>query len=255
MENLLKEIEYVKSRYTMNFVKFGDDCFALRSDEWLMQFAEEYPKRIGIPFNCFLRLDTVTEDLIQTLKRAGCHSVHLSLDSASQTVREKVLGRNFRNIDVVATLKLFDQYGIKTWLNFMLAAPDSTFEDDLESIKICRSVHVSYPAYSTTVPMEGTTLYQDCLVRGLIDPATHHSDMAGCSQESGLLCFTKKDKRRRYNIYLLGAAVSKLPSPFYQLGMFAIKHIPPNPLFHLIRDKLYTHYIENVIFALHVEPK
>jgi hypothetical protein len=44
----------------MDFVKFGDDCFTLKADAWLKEFSEKYPQRIGVPFNCFLRVDTIT---------------------------------------------------------------------------------------------------------------------------------------------------------------------------------------------------
>lgn len=56
----------------MDFVKFGDDLFAAKTDDWMEEFVEKYSKRIGIPFNCFLRFDTVEDELLKLLKKAGC---------------------------------------------------------------------------------------------------------------------------------------------------------------------------------------
>jgi radical SAM superfamily enzyme YgiQ (UPF0313 family) len=251
VERLLNEIEYVRDRYRMEFIKFGDDCFALTADAWLEEFAEKYSKRITLPFNCFLRLDTLDDNLLKLLKKSGCYSVHLSVDSTSKHVRENVFKRNFRDIDIEGTLLKINSYGINTWVNFMLAAPDSTLEDDLATISMSKKGHVTYPSYSTTVPTFGTELYDYSVAHSLLDAANHRSDMTGCSERSTLSCFSQKERDIRYNIYLLGAIISKLPFPLDRLATHLIKVVPPFNLFRKVRQIVYLYYIENKIFKLH----
>lgn len=250
VERIIREIEYVKARYRTEFVKFGDDLFAMRADAWLEEFAEKYAPRIGLPFNCYLRFDTVDAELLRLLKKAGCWSVHLSVDSASKHVRDTVLKRRMRDVDIVEKLRMIHDAGINTWVNFMLAAPDSTQEDDLASIDIGRRGRVTYVSYSTTVPMQGTSLYDYADSRGLIDHDHHASDMNGCMQRSSLTGFSDKDKDIRYNIYLLGALAAALPKPLALPVEAAIRHLPPNRLFQAIRRKYYLYNIENRIFKL-----
>ena len=252
VERLITEIEYVKSAYRTDFVKFGDDCFALRADPWLEEFAEKYSRRIGIPFNCYLRLDTVDDTLLGLLSKAGCYSVHLSVDSTSKHVREKILKRNMRDIDIEATLENFHRHGINTWVNFMLAAPESSLEDDLATIAMSKKGKVTYPSYSTTVPMYGTELYDYCIEQDLLAPEGHRSDMTGCSDRSALKCFSDKEKDIRYNIYLLGALISKFPYPLDRIATGLLKLVPPNALFRKIRQSMFTYYIENKIFKLNL---
>lgn len=251
VERVIAEIEYVKSKYRTDFVKFGDDCFALKADSWVEEFADKYSKRIAVPFNCYLRLDTVDDDLLRLLKKAGCYSVHLSVDSTSKHVREKILKRNMRDIDIEGTLKNIHFYGINTWVNFMLAAPESTLGDELASIRMCKKGNVTYPSYSTTVPMQGTELYEYSVTHNLLNIESHHSDLTGCSERSTLTCFSEKDKDIRFNIFLLGALICKLPFPLDLLAIQVIKVIPPNALFKKLRQKVFTYYIENKIFRLH----
>lgn len=251
VERIISEIEYVKSRYRTDFIKFGDDCFALRADPWLEEFADKYSKRIAIPFNCYLRLDTVDDDLLRLLKKAGCYSVHLSVDSTSKHVREKIFKRNMRDIDIEGTLKKINSCGINTWVNYMLAAPESTLADDLATIRLSKKGKVTYPSYSTTVPMYGTDLYEYCVAHGLIALDSHKSDMTGCSERSTLACFSEKEKDVRFNIYLIGALISKLPFPLDVLAVQVIKVISPNRMFISLRQKIYLYYIENKIFRLH----
>lgn len=252
VERLLTEVESVGRDYRMEFVKFGDDLFAPKADAWLEEFAVKYRKRVGKPFNCYLRFDTVDKDLVDLLVHAGCHSVHLSVDSSSDHIREAVLGRRMRKgVDIPARLKMIRDSGIETWVNYMLAAPESTVEMDLETIQISTQGRVSYPAYSITVPMEGTALYGRAVSHGLIDPGRHRSDMTGCHEKSSLNSFTDREKSIQLNIYLLGALIAKLPVPLQRLAIAMIKVVPPNPFFRFLRQRFYQYSIENVIFRLH----
>jgi len=249
VERVIREIEEVRANYRMDFVKFGDDLFAMSADDWLKEFTEKYVKRIGVPFNCYLRFDRISDEMLILLKRAGCFSVHLSVDSTSEYIRNEILQRNFLKIDMAENLKKIKSYGINIWVNYMLAAPESTLQDDLSTIKLSRQAKVTYPSYSTTVPMKGTQLYKYCVERGYLPP-DHKSDMSGCWGKTDLLCFSRRERDIRYNVFLLGAIVSKLPFPFCDLGMLIIKKVPPNRFFRKIRDVMYKYYIENKIFEL-----
>ncbi len=249
VERILIEIEDVKRKYRMDFVKFGDDLFAAKADEWLEEFAEKYPERIGIPFNCYLRFDLVNDNVLELLKKAGCYSVHLSVDSTSKHVRENILKRRMKDIDLTAQLRRIKEYGINTWVNYMLAVPESTLQDDLDTIRLSKDSGVTYASYSTTEPMKGTELYNYCLEKQII-PADYQGDMNGCSAKSILSCFTEHEKNIRYNIYLLGAVIAKLPFPLYDSAVFLIKNIPPNVLFRKIHDMYYEYSITNTIFKL-----
>lgn len=251
VERLISEIEYVQARYKMDFVKFGDDLFAIKADAWLESFAEQYRKRIGVPFNCYLRLDLVNEPLLKLLKEAGCYSVHLSIDSTSEYIREQILGRGGRKVDYVEKLRMIHGFGINSWVNFMLAAPESTLEDDLATIAMSKAGRVTYPAFSTTVPMKGTKLFDYAAQHGLIDPETHVGDMNGCSKPSTLPNMPKREKDIRYNVYLLGALAAKLPAPLDKLALLMIRHVPPNRVFEALRRWFYVYSIENRIFRLH----
>lgn len=250
VERILCEIEDVKKKYRMDFIKFGDDLFALKADEWLEEFAEKYKKRIGIPFNCYMRLDTVDDALLKLLKKAGCFSVHLSVDSASKYIREKILKRMMQSENIVYKQKKIREYGINTWVNYMLAAPESTLQDDLDTIKLNRQGRVTYPSYSTTVPMKGTELYNYCIERNIINFNVYKGDMTDCSQRSALSCFTERERDIRYNIYLVGALISKLPPPFFNFALAMIKVIPPNKLFKKIREWIFQYYITHKIFKI-----
>jgi len=250
VERIIQEIESVKGKYRMDFVKFGDDVFVTKADAWLEEFAEKYSKRIRIPFNCFLRLDVVDDDLLGLLRKSGCFSVHLSLDSTSRNVREKVLKRQMREVNIVENLRKIRKHGINTLVNYMLAVPESSLRDDLDTIEVSKRGKVTYPHYTTAVPMKGTDLYDYCAQRSFIDTSSYLGDMNGCHEISVLSCFSEKEKHIRYNIHSLGAVIAKLPFPLDKIAVSMIKVVPSNSLFKSIHALVYDYYISNKIFKL-----
>ena len=123
--------------------------------------------------------------------------------------------------------------------------------DDLSTITLNSKGKVTYASYSTTVPLKGTALYEYSLERGLIDPESHTNDMAGCTDISTLRGWSQREKEIRYNIFLVGAIIAKLPFPFGWLATQVIKVVPPNRLFVKLRQTYYRYSIENRIFNLH----
>lgn len=254
VERVIREMEYVQSKYVMDFVKIGDDLFSFKADDWLKEFADKYSKRIGKPFNCYLRFDRVDDDILALLKKAGCYSVNLSVDSMSRHVREEILHRTMKDVDIVRELQRIKSFGINTFVNFMLAAPESTLEDDLATIDVSRKAKVTYVNFTTTEPMRGTQLYDYCIDRGYVDES-FVGDMTQMFEKSPLSCFSQKEKDMRYNIFLLGCLVSKLPNFLYKFGIWIIKNIKPNRFFKWLKPYVYQYYIENKIFLFSKQAK
>lgn len=246
---IMDEIKMLQKNYNVDFIKFGDDLFAAKADDWLKEFSKRYKEEIGLPFNCYLRLDMVNDELLTLLKDAGCYSVHLSIDSISKYIREKVLNRKWRDVNIYEKLKLVHSYGINTWVNFMLSAPESTVEDDLGSIKLARKAGISHLNYSTTIPIRNTKLFEYCVSNGFIN-SDYAGDIGEAWGKSPLSCFSKKEKNIRYNIFCLGPIATKLPWPFYFIAMQLIKRVPSNRIFRKIRDWYWNYSVHHYIFKL-----
>lgn len=249
VDRVIEEMIKVKEKYTMTFVKIGDDLFASKADEWLENFAEQYKQKINLPFNCFLRLDIVNDNILRLLKYAGCFSVHLSVDSTSEYVRQNILRRQMKQTDIIQQMIMIKKYGINTFVNFMLAAPGSTLEDDLDTMVYGKAGKVTYTSYSTTQPMPKTDLYKYCVENNLI-PLNYCGDLSRTTSKSDLLCFSKKEKDIRHNILLLGAIIAKMPFPIDKILIYLIKIIPPNILFMKARKIFYNYSMSHRIFKL-----
>jgi len=247
VERVIAEIEAVRSKYRMDFIRFGDDCFAIKADGWLKEFASTYLQRIRLPFSCYLRFDAVDDEMLGLLKKAGCHSAILSVDSTSHYIREKILKRKMLTEDIIRNLRKIREHGIHTLVNFMLAAPGSTLQDDMDALELSRKADVSYTAFSTTVPIQKTELFDYCVENNIIDPGTYVGDMSG---RSSLGCFSEREKDIRYNLYLLGPIIAKMPWVLYKMGLSLIKIMPPFAFLKKVQRGYYEYMITHKIFKI-----
>jgi len=154
-----------------------------------------------------------------------------------------------KKINIEEKLKKIKSYGINTWVNFMLAVPESSLQDDINAISLAHKSNVTYASFTTTDPMKGTKLYDYCIDKKYVEES-YDGDMSNCYGPSVLSCFSEKDKDIRYNIYCLGPIASKLRFPFNKIMIFIIKHIRPNKIFKKIRRIFLDYNYNNKIFIL-----
>lgn len=202
-ERVCEEINQVRARWPVEFIKFEDDLFALHIDGWLREFVRIYPKEVGIPFNALLRVDCINEDMLKLLKEAGCVSLNFAVDHANFEVRKRVIKKKFTNNEVIQKFRMAESYGIGIFNNMILGVPDSTIEDDKNAVWLDIESHVKFSSFSILVPYPGTEIGTYCEERGYykMDP-DHMSE--SLLERSMLNCFTEEEKNQQQNILLLG---------------------------------------------------
>ena len=249
VDRVLSEIKAVKSKYRLEFVKFDDDLFTMKADEWLEEFAERFPAEIGLRFNCLLRLDYVTDPLLKLLKKAGCYSIILAIDSASPRIRTEILDRKVSksNEELSASLRLIKKYGINSYVNYITSLPTATEDDEIGTIKISREGQLSYANYSALVPFKGTGIWQYCKDHGLYDSEVVPKSLMQPSPVKG---FTPQQKRVQRNVLLLGAWAATVPAWVSWLFIQSIRHIPPNKLFVVLYSLLRSYRMGTKMYPI-----
>lgn len=125
VDRLLAEIEDMVRRHPTQFIKFYDDVFVFRTDDWLIEFADKYPRTVGLPFHCLVRSDLVRRDpeIITYLKKAGIKSVSMSIESGNPFIREHIFKRGMDAEDIRFAFDLCHREKINTFSNTILAVP------------------------------------------------------------------------------------------------------------------------------------
>ncbi len=239
VDSVLEEIKEVRERWPMKSIKFYDDIFSLKVDDWLKEFAEKYPKQVGLPFFALLRANLVTDEMADLLKQSGCHAISMSIEAANPRIREEILNRKMTNSQIISAYRAFGERGIAIQSNNILGLPTSTIEDDIATLDLnieCGKHATVMAEFGTAHPYPGTALGDYCQKHGLYNPGSGFWDMRQSYQtESPLNCFTPMEKRMQVNLTMLGPVAVRFP----RLRNIIVNHLiklPTNPLYFTAFD-------------------
>jgi radical SAM superfamily enzyme YgiQ (UPF0313 family) len=186
-KDVVAEIKFVHPEY----VYFQDSVFGINMD-WMKEFAEEYPQ---IPYQCHLRPEMVTEERVKLLKKSNCVAVRMALESASDRLREMV-GRKMSLNTVCAAAELLKKEGIQIMLQNILSLPESTIEDDLETLEFNIKCKPDYSWSSIYVPYPGTKLGDWCKEKGYYKG--NYENITDSFFDKSVLEFSEKHKEQVY---------------------------------------------------------
>jgi radical SAM superfamily enzyme YgiQ (UPF0313 family) len=235
--NVIEELRQVKETYPLEFIIFVDDTFVL-SKGWLEEFAEEYPKKIGLPFFCNTRANLVTEEQVKLLKKAGAFCVGMGIEAGNDRIRNELLKRNMSREQILNACRLLHEGGLNFTTTNMLALPTSNLEDDFETVQLnieCRPVYAHAFLFQPYPKTElGEFARDEGWMAGTLD------DMSDIMWDKSVLKFEESEKRQMENLQRFFAIAVEWPR-LLPLIRFLIK-LPKNRLFWLI-NKLWKGYV------------
>ncbi len=143
VDHVIEEVRWVRDHYPLEFVVFVDDTFVLSRD-WLAEFAEKFPREIGLPFFCNTRANLVTAEQVRTLKAAGCHSVSMGIEAGNDRVRNGLLKRRMSKEQILEAARLLHEGGLHFTTTNMIGLPTTTLADDFETLELNIQIRPSY---------------------------------------------------------------------------------------------------------------
>ncbi len=194
VDHLCDEINWVAQRYRMDQVIFLDDLFIIFND-WLEEFAEVYPKRVGIPFFCNVRANLMTPEKVALLKKAGCTTVSMGVEAGNDRVRNDLLKRKMTRETMVEAGRMIRDGGIHLSATNILGIPTGTLEDDLLTMKVNSEAHISYAHAFLFQPYPGTELGQFAEQNGFMDGT--YDDIGEIAWDSSIMVFQSEDEKRQ----------------------------------------------------------
>ena len=168
VENVITELEHCISRYDVKDIFSMDDLFTL-DEQWIEDFAEQYSKRVGLPLYCHIRPGTVTQSMVNSLKKANCHSVFYGIDSGNEQMRCQLLNRRMTNQSIIDSAKLLKDNDIKLTTSAIFCLPDETREQMMDTVNLIKEIQSDYAYTYIYYPFPKTESFDYCLENGLLD--------------------------------------------------------------------------------------
>jgi len=196
--NVLDELTAVRDQGPLNYVIFLDDTFTIHHS-WVKAFCPLYRQEIGVPFSLHARVETINEELIDCLARAGCAHITYGVESGSERIRRQVMKRPVTNEQMIQAFRWTRAAGILATANYMLGLPEETAEELQQTIDLHEQLQPDDFGYFVFYPYPGTHLFQYCRDKGYL--ADGYQDLPAVHSQSilNLPTLTKEQIREAYN--------------------------------------------------------
>ena len=126
--NVLAEIKAARKSFrNMKRVRFDDEVFPFDQD-WMEEFVEQYPKEIGLPFQCFVQPVLVNRDYVAQLKKAGLETVFMGIQN-SELTNQKFYNRSGSDQQVRQAVELFREFKVEGSYHIIWDNPLSDTEE------------------------------------------------------------------------------------------------------------------------------
>jgi magnesium-protoporphyrin IX monomethyl ester (oxidative) cyclase len=172
-KNVVDELEYLVKTYGIKQVDFYDENMT-QDKKRVADICDLIVER-GLHLEWFtpngIRADTLDEELLRKMKKAGCKKIRVAPESGVQGIVDEVIGKNLDLKTVEQAVVLCKKVGIKVGCFFVLGLIGETKADIEETIRFAyklRSLGADSLIFSIAMPIYGTALYEQARQGGYL---------------------------------------------------------------------------------------
>ncbi len=157
---VVEMMQHLRHRYGIRHIMFVDDLF-LASRNRAVEFCELLiNEKLDMTWSCTSRVDTVHEDVLKLMKRAGCWEISFGLESGSQWLLGK-MQKSAKIEDSEKAVRLTAAVGIRTKGLFMLGYPGESIATINETKRFISSIPMTIMNLTKFTPYPGSPVYHE----------------------------------------------------------------------------------------------
>jgi radical SAM superfamily enzyme YgiQ (UPF0313 family) len=240
VDRFMRELRYLKEKYEFKYFYFQDDVFPIARN-WITEFAERYPKEIGLPFHVGLNPVMITEDIVAKLSQAGLRSLNMAIESGSPRIRKQIMDRPpATNEEIIEVSLLLRKYGVYINTQNIIMSPTETLEEAKQTLELNIACKVNSAVIGKFQPYPGTRMGKFAEELGLVDSETLLDRLPENYHWESILDFPKDLEIQLDNLLHVFAVTVKYP--FIRPLVYTLLDKPWDWLFHRVDDQFWmTH--------------
>jgi radical SAM superfamily enzyme YgiQ (UPF0313 family) len=164
--NILAELKWLYEDYQCRYFSFRDSTLTLHKPRVMKLCQAIIDAGMKIRWNCNARASEVTDELLKSMKNAGCESIQFGIESGDDEILRK-----FKNLDkkqIRNAVELTRRNGIKAHGYFMFGLPGETGETVAATIAFAKSLPLHSAGFTTVTPFPGSQLWDHCVDHDMI---------------------------------------------------------------------------------------
>lgn len=207
---VVDEIAQVRDRAGVELVAFWDDVFTVKPKGWVEDFCRHYKERIGLPFYANLRANSVNDEAIALLAKAGLAFVWMGVECGNERIANDLLERNLSNERVVAAARVLQRHGVGIATQNLIGLPvPDPYATDLETLDLNIQINPTFAWSSILYPYPGTPIEAYARSKGFLDEDAAYMET---NKRTTMLKFEGALVRRRIeNLHKLFGLIVRFP--------------------------------------------
>jgi radical SAM superfamily enzyme YgiQ (UPF0313 family) len=178
---VVAEVDMLHRRYGISHIKIVDEMFVL-NDRHVTAICEglaALPYAAALNIWAYARIDTVREQRLALLRRAGIRWLALGIESGSAHVREGA-DKAFDESDIAGVVQAIQRAGINVIGNFIFGLPDDDLASMRQTLALAQALNCEFANFYVAMAYPGSALYRTAAGLGLELPES----WSGYSQHS-----------------------------------------------------------------------
>ena len=194
-EYVLNHIQFVVDTFKVKNIFFEDDNLTLniKRFEAICDGIIQRKLKIGWETPNGVRADCLNLELLKKMKRSGCKSVFVGVESGDQQILDNVICKSLDLNRVVEFAKNAKEIGLKTGAFYIIGFPGETKENMQRTVdfalELKRKYDVGMHLFAAT-PSYGTRLYEECKAKGYLPSDLTWNSFAQARQAKGMPLIT-----------------------------------------------------------------
>lgn len=174
-ERVLAEIEHLVEHYGVRELQFEDDNLTLHKPRTIEICRGIIDRKIDITWTTpnGVALWALNENILELMRRAGCHHVALAVESGSPRVLKEIINKPLDLKRVPPLIKACRKIGMGVSVFFVVGFPGETRAEIQQTFDYAMSLGVDQVNFFTATPYPGTALFRNCIDQNLL---THPLD-------------------------------------------------------------------------------
>lgn len=180
-ENVVAEVAHLYETYGVKTFKIIDEMFVLKKRHYvtICEGLAALPYADELNIWAYARVDTVKDDTLPLLRKAGIRWLALGIESGSEVVRDGA-EKSFSQEDIRNIVKSIQQADINVMGNFIFGLPDDDMVAMQQTLDLAKELQCEFINFYSAMAYPGSPLYVQAKQHGWQLPET----WSGFSQHS-----------------------------------------------------------------------
>ncbi len=210
-DNIIREIKELQD-IGLKSIHFDDDTFGVNK-QYLSNLCNAIIMHCpGLKWSCELHVKLVDEQVISLMKKSGCHSIQIGVESGNNEIL-KEMRKNITIEEAFAACEIIKRYGIELEAFFIVGFPQETEDTLSDTVKAMKNIECDVINYSIFTPYPGTEAFDFCKEKGLI---SDDYNISLYNHQSPANCFCMNITPERFR--LLVSKIEKMVDRKYSLN-------------------------------------